>query len=76
MTTTHTCPGCNATLHVAGPFTAWTTIDGRVFVEADTSRPTDQRWLELPPSAQNWLAEVFRLARDQVLEANAARVAG
>jgi len=72
----HTCPLCSSILHRSGPYTAWTTPDGRVILEADTARPTEQKWLELPPAAQNWLAEVFRLAREQTIEANASRLAG
>jgi len=71
----HTCPLCSSILHRSAQYAAWTTPDGRVFIEADTARPTDQKWLELPPSAQGWLTEVFRLAREQALEANAQRVA-
>jgi len=41
--------------------------DGRVILETSTARPTDQRWLEIHPAAQNWLAEIFRLAHEAAI---------
>lgn len=51
----HTCPTC--------ALEAWITADGRVILTA-SARPADHRWLELPASAQNWLAELLRVAHD------------
>lgn len=65
--TTHTCPTCNATLHTSGSHVAWITTDGRVILEASTALPTDQKWLEIHPAAQNWLAEIFRLAHEAAI---------
>lgn len=62
--TPHTCPTCASQLHINGPLTAWITADGRIILEAATAKPTEQRWLELPPSAQNWLAELLRVAHE------------
>jgi hypothetical protein len=64
MNQSHTCPVCSATLHTSGSYVAWITKDGRVILEASTARPTDQKWLEIHPVAQNWLAEIFRLAHE------------
>lgn len=65
--TTHTCPTCAATLHTSGSHVVWITPDGRVILETSTARPTDQRWLEIHPAAQNWLAEIFRLAHEAAI---------
>lgn len=65
--THHTCPTCASQLHINGPLCAWITADGRVILETLTVKPTDQRWLELPASAQNWLAELLRLAQEQAI---------
>lgn len=64
MNQPHTCPVCSATLHTSGGYVAWITKDGRVILEARTARPTDQKWLEIHPVGQNWLVEIFRLARE------------
>ena len=61
----HICPTCQSTLHTNGPITACNTADGRVILEAASSKPTDQRWLELPGNAQNWLAEILHQAQQQ-----------
>ena len=61
--TTHTCPTCNSTLHVNGALAAWITPDGRLILLTASAKPSDHRWLELPASAQNWLAELLHQAR-------------
>ena len=65
---THTCPECGAQLRTIGPLSAWITADGRVLLEPVTASPSAQRWIELPASAQNWLAEVLRCAHEQAQE--------
>lgn len=67
MNPTHTCPVCSAILHTSGSYAAWITKDGRVILEASAARPTDQKWLEIHPAAQNWLAEIFRLAHETAI---------
>lgn len=69
--TTHTCPICHSHLYVNGALCAWITADGRVILETLTVKPTDQRWLELPASAQNWLAELLRIAQETAIERRA-----
>jgi hypothetical protein len=54
---THTCPTCNATLHTSGSHAAWITPDGRVILTAPAR-------VEIHPTAQNWLAEIFRIAHE------------
>lgn len=66
--TAHTCPTCQSTLHVNNGLSAWITADGRLILEANTARPTDHRWLELPASAQNWLAEILHQAHQAAQE--------
>lgn len=61
----HTCPMCDATLHINGALQAWITPDGRLILETSTPRPSDHRWLELVPGAQNWLAELLRVAHER-----------
>lgn len=70
--TTHTCPICESTLHVTGKLEAWITQDGRVILYAASAKPTEQRWLELPASAQNWLAEILHLAHQATQEKRSA----
>lgn len=62
MSETHTCPTCAATLHINGALQAWITPDGRVIVDTHAAKPTDQRWIELSSSAQNWLQEILHQA--------------
>lgn len=65
MNPPHTCPVCSAILHTSGSYAAWITKDGRVILEASTARPTEQKWLEIHPTAQNWLAEILHQAQQQ-----------
>jgi len=75
MNQSHTCPVCSATLHTSGSYVAWVTKDGRVILEASTARPTNQKWLEIHPAAQNWLAEIFRQAHETEIAHRADLVA-
>jgi hypothetical protein len=59
---TPTCPTCHSRLHVHGDLHAWVTADGRVVLELHSASPTQQRWLELPANAQNWLAGIMHQA--------------
>lgn len=66
--TTHTCPTCNSQLHTSGALEAWITHDGRVILLTASPKPTDHRWLEIPPQGQNWLSEILRLAHETALQ--------
>jgi hypothetical protein len=68
---THTCPTCNSTLHTNGALEAWITPDGRVVLLTASAKPSDHRWIELPASAQNWLAEILHQAH-QAAQTNRA----
>jgi hypothetical protein len=61
--TTHTCPTCSSQLHTNGALEAWITPDGRVILLTVSAKPADHRWLELPASAQTWVAELLHQAR-------------
>jgi hypothetical protein len=66
--TPHTCPTCASALHTNGALEAWITPDGRVILLTASAKIADHRWLELPASAQNWLAEILHQAHQTARE--------
>ena len=64
----HTCPVCAATVHTTGSLVAWITADGRLLLEMASPAPTQQRWLELSGSQQNWVADLLHQAGEKAKE--------